>query len=1027
MVRYAALLVVVLAPILGIHSTASARTPEAVAIDVDATAAGEPLTPVWAYYGYDEVNYTTTPEGEELLRTLAEMHTTPVRVRSHFLFNTGDGTPALKWGSTNLYTQDANGNAVYDYTLIDQITDTIVRAGAFPLVEIGFMPQALSSQPDPYQNSETYLLDGGCFYPPTDYDAWGALVKAWATHVKERYPSSASSWQWELWNEPDIGYWQGTFEEFARLYDTTEAALHAVFPEASLGGPAVARADGPFLTQFLEHCTSGTNAVTGETGTRLDMVSFHAKGGVTLTDGRAQMDLGNQLRLHRTGFEAVLASGMFAKTPIVISEADPDGCAACPVTFSPYNAYRNSPAYGAYEVAMMKRSLDLAEELGVELRGVLTWAFTFPGSAYFAGYRALSTNGIHLPVLNAFKLLGSLTGDRLSATSSGALPLEDILEHGVRGQPDVDVLATADADRIQVLVWHYHDDVVAAPPAPIALRVALPPAFGASAMVTHTRVDDIHGNAFAVWEAQGSPEAASVTEAAELRGAMQPVVLSAERVARAADGAVNLSFELPRFGISLVTLTPSKESAPAVAAEGGGCSCRLVPPGRGGPPGLLALFFGALLILRRRIAAEVSARGQIRGLPVAFLLVAASACRVYDPSLLDSKDADAGNTVPSPGPTTTTSSPTASGGTESGAMATNETNAASSGSMNVGTTSGGGDGGDGGGDGGSAGSTGSTGSTGGGGGGSPTISSASGSTGGVDCDGDDCCLDNPDKTDPGQCGCDLPDTDRDADGTADCIDACPDDADKSEPGACGCGVPDEDTLEAAGCLGLAAGLSHRYSFDGEGAQALDSQGDADGELTGTTLSGSGELVLSSVDTEQYVTLPQGILSSLSSASIELWFTWEGGPMWTRLFDFGSTVEGVPGEPGTAQTSVLFTPNGSTEPGYPYASFSTGVSDDAVSCAASSVLTTGVEHHVVVSLDTDLEIFSLYIDGTLACAQGMSLELSELEDVNCWIGRSQFSDDTGPSARIEEFRIYAVALTTQQVALSFASGPEPPFL
>src|SRR5690606_31318715 len=114
-------------------------------------------------------------------------------------------------------------------------------------------------------------------------------------------------------------------------YDTTEAALHAVFPEASLGGPAVARADGPFLTQFLEHCTSGTNAVTGETGTRLDMVSFHAKGGVTLTDGRAQMDLGNQLRLHRTGFEAVLAAGMFAKTPIVISEADPDGCAACPV------------------------------------------------------------------------------------------------------------------------------------------------------------------------------------------------------------------------------------------------------------------------------------------------------------------------------------------------------------------------------------------------------------------------------------------------------------------------------------------------------------------------------------------------------------------------------------------------------------------------------------------------------------------------------------------------------------------------
>ena len=355
MIRFATVLVLILAVSLGVHSSASAQTPAAVTIDVDATAAGTPLEPVWAFYGYDEANYTTTQEGEELLRTLAAAHTAAVRIRTHFLFNTGNGVPSLKWGSTNLYTEDDSGNAVYDYTLIDQIMDATLRAGAFPLVEIGFMPQALSTQPDPYQNSDVYVLDGGCFYPPTDYDAWGALVTAWATHVKDRYPGAESSWQWELWNEPDIGYWKGTFDEFARLYDYTEAALHAVFPDASLGGPAVAKANGSFLPQFLEHCATGTNAVTGHTGTRLDMVSFHAKGGVRLTDGHAQMDLGNQLSLHRAGFDAVAASAMFAKTPIVISEADPDGCAACPVTVAPFNAYRNSPAYGAYEVAMMKR------------------------------------------------------------------------------------------------------------------------------------------------------------------------------------------------------------------------------------------------------------------------------------------------------------------------------------------------------------------------------------------------------------------------------------------------------------------------------------------------------------------------------------------------------------------------------------------------------------------------------------------------------------------------------------------------
>ena len=588
----------------GICSIASAQTPAQVTIDVDATAAGAPLEPVWAFYGYDEANYTTSPEGEALLRTLTAAHPGPVHIRTHFLFNSGDGMPALKWGSTNLYAEE-RGNSIYDYTLIDAIMGATTRAGAFPLIEIGFMPQALSTRPTPYENSSTYALDGGCFYPPRDYDAWARLVTSWATHVKDRYPGAESTWQWELWNEPDIAYWKGTFDEYARLYDYTEAALHAVFPDASLGGPAVASPERGFLTEFLTHCAAGTNAVTGRVGTRLDMVSFHAKGGVALGGGRVQMDLGNQLRLHRAGFEAVAASATFKRTPIVISEADPDGCAACPVSTAPQNAYRNSPAYGAYEVAMMKRTLDLASEVGVNLRGVLTWAFTFPGSPYFAGYRALATNGIHLPVLNALELLGSLSGDRLPVASSGARPLSDILESSVRGQPDVDALAAIDGDRIQILVWNYHDDLVGAQPAAVTLQVSLPPAFGASnpsrpVRVTHTRVDEAHGDAFTVWVSQGSPEAPSAPELAALREAMTPVALDLGPVARAANGAVSVSFELPRFGVSLLELTPLSGSERVVSpSSGASCAFRRAVSS---PTPLLALSVAAALARRRRFA-----------------------------------------------------------------------------------------------------------------------------------------------------------------------------------------------------------------------------------------------------------------------------------------------------------------------------------------------------------------------------------------------------------------------------------------
>jgi xylan 1,4-beta-xylosidase len=562
-----------LAGLLALASPAQAQTPATVHISVDATVAGTPLLRVWAFHGYDEINYATTSEGEVLLRNLVAAHSAPVHVRNHFLLNTGDGTPAMKWGSTNVYTEDADGIPIYSWTLTDGIMDAITAAGAFPLVEIGFMPQALSRHPTPYRNSGILTLDGGCFYPPTDYNKWAGLVRAWALHANGRYPNVEARWLWELWNEPDIGYWRGTFAEYAKLYDYTESALHEVLPNAALGGPAVVYPDGSFLGQFLEHCAAGSNAVTGKTGTRLDLVTFHAKGGVALTQGHVQMDLGNQLRLHRSGFAAVAAFAQFQKTPIYITEADPDGCAACPASSDPANAYRNSTAYGAYEIALMKHTLELAAELGVNLGGVLTWAFTFPGTPYFAGYRALATNGIHLPVLGAFELLGRLDGTRVPLTSSGARALDDVLANGVRGEPEVDGMATLAGAAIRVLVWSYHDEIATASATPVHLTISVPSSFGRSVRVSHLRVDELHGDAYTVWVAQGMPQSPSAAEIAALQQAMEPAPLVPDGIfAVAADGSVGVHFDLPRFGVSLVTVEPAPGTNQGWAV-GGGCSC----------------------------------------------------------------------------------------------------------------------------------------------------------------------------------------------------------------------------------------------------------------------------------------------------------------------------------------------------------------------------------------------------------------------------------------------------------------------
>ena len=104
----------------------------AVSIRVDLAKSRGAYRPLWNWIGYDEPNYTDTANGRKLLRELAELSPEPVRVRAHNLLTSGDGRYALKWGSTNAYTEDAAGVAVYDWTIMERIFDTYVEAGNIP-------------------------------------------------------------------------------------------------------------------------------------------------------------------------------------------------------------------------------------------------------------------------------------------------------------------------------------------------------------------------------------------------------------------------------------------------------------------------------------------------------------------------------------------------------------------------------------------------------------------------------------------------------------------------------------------------------------------------------------------------------------------------------------------------------------------------------------------------------------------------------------------------------------------------------
>jgi len=553
---FALLACVSLATAASSQSPASAA-PFPVTIRVDAGRDLGALTPIWRFFGADEPNYATMKDGRKLIGELGALRPKQVYFRTHNLLNTGDGTPALKWGSTNVYSEDARGRPVYDWTVLDRIFDTYLSRGVRPYAQIGFMPKALSTNPEPYQHEwrpglKYDLISAGWAFPPKDYAKWGELTYQWVKHCVERYGrAEVEQWYWEVWNEPNgPAYWRASPDEFYKLHDFAVAAVRRALPTARVGGPDVAGSGGAFMQGFLRHVVSGRNFATGGVGTPTDFLAFHAKGSPTYVDGHVRMGIAAQLATIDRGFQMIAAVPELRTKPIVIGESDPEGCAACQGASL---GYRNGTVYSSYTAAVFARKHLLAAKHGVHLEGALTWAFEFEDQPYFAGFRALATNGIDLPVVNVFRMFAKMGGQRIGSESSAEVPLDRIVAAGVREQPDVSALASLGDSTLAVLVWHYHDDDVAGPDADVALTFAGLPAAASGARVTHYRIDETHSNAYGEWKRMGSPIAPNDAQYGRLLDASKLTTVD-QSAPRATNGGSELTFRLPRQGVSLVVL-----------------------------------------------------------------------------------------------------------------------------------------------------------------------------------------------------------------------------------------------------------------------------------------------------------------------------------------------------------------------------------------------------------------------------------------------------------------------------------------
>jgi xylan 1,4-beta-xylosidase len=538
-----------------------------VTIEVNMKNKIEPMKPVWAWFGYDEPNYTYMKDGVKLLGDLQKLSYTPVYIRAHNLLTSGDGEAALKWGSTNAYTEDGKGNPVYDWTIVDKIIDTYVNLGMKPLVEIGFMPEALSSNPQPYRhfwtpNTPYNEIYRGWTYPPKDYNKWRELIYQWVKHSIERYgQGEVESWYWEVWNEPDIAYWSGTFDEYCKLYDYAADGLKKALPTARIGGPHSTdprnQGANEFLRKFLSHVTEGTNYATGKKGSPIDYIGFHAKGSPRVVDEHVRMNIGVQLLNISKGFEAVADFPTLKHLPIVIGESDPEGCAACSEDYHPQNAYRNGTMYSSYTAASFARKYELARQWGVNFLGAVSWSFEFEDQKWFAGFRDLSTNGVNKPVLNVFRMFGMMKGDLVETTSSAPLSAVTMTQNSVREAADINSLASINVDErtAAIMIWNYHDDDLPAESAHITLNISgLPSIQARKVLLSHFRIDHQFSNSYESWKSMGRPQNPTKEQIEKLERSGQLELFTSPAYIDVTNNGLHLEFELPRQGVSLIKL-----------------------------------------------------------------------------------------------------------------------------------------------------------------------------------------------------------------------------------------------------------------------------------------------------------------------------------------------------------------------------------------------------------------------------------------------------------------------------------------
>ena len=430
--------------LLTIAASAVAQPPPE-SISIDASAAARPFAHYWEHlFGSGRAVLSLRESYREDLRA-ARRVTAVSYVRFHGIFDDDIG----------IYTQGPHGEAVYNFSYIDQVYDGLLANGVRPFVELSFMPRLLAAR----QTQHSFWYHP-IVSPPKSYERWDALIDAFARHLIERYGlEEVSRWYFEVWNEPNLDFWAGQpkQETYWTLYDHTAKTLKAVSPRLRVGGPATAQA--AWVAAFIRHCK--------EHGIPVDFVSTHVYGDDTAKDvfgttehiGRDHMVCRAVQKVH-----GEIQSSPLPSLPLIWSEFN--------ASWSNHTEVTDAPYMGPWLAETVRQCDGLVQEMSYwtfsdvfEEQGVVKTPF-------YGGFGLLAAGGLPKPAFNAFALLHQLGEQRLANEAPG-------------------ILVTRRSDGALVLaLWNYADVRATVPERQLTLKFLHPPARRASIQA----LDAAHGN-----------------------------------------------------------------------------------------------------------------------------------------------------------------------------------------------------------------------------------------------------------------------------------------------------------------------------------------------------------------------------------------------------------------------------------------------------------------------------------------------------------------------------------------------------